>query len=154
MPSSGSGPAPAHDTQLQRTRADIKNILPIDLYECMGVVSIIISSTIYGRKYLLPRYTERFYQLFFALFQFTSHLISDDLQRDIKVWFRAMPGRYKDTEMVLAGTDLYIRFYRELSDYGIVTLFEGVIQPNFTCRITKARLLQETDPRRRPPEVP
>ncbi len=127
-----SGPSgPSHETQLQRTRADIKNILPIDLYECMGVVSLITSSTITGAKVIPPRHTTRFYQLFFALFQYTAPLISDGLQREIRHWFAEMPGRHRDTPRILAGVELYIRFYQELADYGIVTLFEGVIQPDF-----------------------
>lgn len=149
QPPSYSGPG--SETQLQRTRADIKNILPVDLYECMGVVSYITSSTIYGRKTITPRHTERFYQLFFALFQYTSHLISDDLQNQIKRWFEAMPCRYKDTRLILAGANLYIQFYHELADYGIVTLFEGVIQPDIDDGLDDLDLVAESA---RPPGVP
>lgn len=143
QPPSYSGPGT--ETQFQRTRADIKNILPVDLYECMGVVSYITSSTIYGRKTIAPRRTERFYQLFFALFQYTSHLISDDLQIEIKRWFQEMPGRYKDTPLILTGTRLYVQFYHELADYGIVTLFEGVIQPDFDDGLDDLDLITETE---------
>ena len=139
-------PGPSGETQLQRTRADIKNILPIDLYECMGVVSLITSSTITGSKKILPRHTTRFYQLFFALFQYTAPLISDGLQREIKTWFARMPGRHWDTPLILAGVTLYIRFYQELADYGIVTLFEGVIQPDFDDGLDDLDLIGATAP--------
>ena len=142
-----SGPsAPSYETQLQRTRADIKNILPIDLYECMGVASLITSSTITGAKVIPPRHTARFYQLFFALFQYTAPLISDGLQREIKIWFARMPGRHWDTPLILAGVELYIRFYQELADYGIVTLFEGVIQPDIDDGLDDLDLVGATAP--------
>lgn len=142
LPPSSPG---SHETQLQRTRADIKNILPIDLYECMTVVSTITSSTIYGRKTIFPRQTERFYQLFFSLYQYTSHLITDALQTEIKQWFESMPTKHKDTQLILSGARLYVRFYQELADYGIVTLFEGVIQPDFDDGIDDLDLLAETE---------
>ncbi len=140
-----SFPGSGNDTQLQRTRADIKNILPVDLYECMGVVSYITSSTIYGRKVIQPRHTERFYQLFFSLYHFTAHLISDDLQVKIKEWFETMPRRYKDTQLILAGINLFIKFHQELADYGIVTLFEGVIQPDLDDGLDDIDLITETE---------
>ena len=142
-----SGPSgPSHETQLQRTRADIKNILPIDLYECMGVASLITSGTITGSKRIQHRHTARFYQLFFALFQYTAPLISDGLQREIRHWFAGMPGRHWDTPRILAGVELYIRFYQELADYGIVTLFEGVIQPDFDDGLDDLDLVGATAP--------
>jgi hypothetical protein len=143
-PSGGS-----NDTQLQRTRADIKNVLPIDLYECMGLSSRIAAATVRGHKHIQPRLTSNFYEAFFMLFQFTAHLVSDPLKQEIRTWFETMPGRHKDTPYILHGTRLYVRFYNELAEYGVVTLFEGVIQPNFSAGITSTDLLKQTEPGRK-----
>ncbi len=121
----------ATNAQPQRTRADIKNILPVDLYLGMEQASHLSAALIPGRRVLPPGRVVKFYQTFFMVYHFTSYLISDDLSDEIRAWFKAMPGQFKDTVRVLHGVALYIRFYNELTEMGIVTLFEGVIQPGF-----------------------
>lgn len=128
---SASPPSPQTDTQPQLTRADIKNIIPVDLYVGMEQASYLVAALTRGHRTLPPRRVEKFYQTFFMVYHFTSYLISEDLRTEIHTWFKTMPGRFKDTRRVLDGVNLYIRFYNELAEIGIVTLFEGVIQPGF-----------------------
>lgn len=131
MQPGGFSPPSGDTQQFQRTRADIKNILPIDLYEGMGAAAFIAASLTRGMRHIPARHTERFYRLFFMVFHFTSHLVSEDLAPRIRQWFVDMPRHPRDNGLVLAGVELYIQFYAELADHGIVTLFEGVVQPGF-----------------------
>lgn len=118
------------DFQTQKSRSDIKNVIPLDLYECMEYASHITTALIVDNK-VPPRHIKHFYQSFFKLFHFTEDLLSEKLRKDTRIWFRDMFKQINKTEMVAEGVNLYLKYYHELGELGFVTLYEGVIKPDF-----------------------
>lgn len=132
-----SGPAQprgvgADDAQLQRMRTDIKNVIPLDIYECMTHASMIFSdlSTASASH---PRHIKDFHASFWKLYHLTQKIVSKDLQKKIDLWFDHMtsPRALKDLDLIRNGVDLWLEYYNALTEFGMVTLFEGSIQPSY-----------------------
>jgi len=127
---SQSGGGYGQDYQTQKSRSDIKNVIPLDLYECMEYASYITTALIVENK-VPPRHIKNFYREFYKLFHFVEDLLSYELRKEVRIWFRDMAKQITNTNKVADGVHLYIKFYRELGDIGYVTLYEGVIKPDF-----------------------
>lgn len=129
--SNGSG-----DAQLQRMRTDIKNVIPLDIYECMANASLIYAD-ITASTTPLPRHVKDFYSTFWRLYQFTKKIVAPPLQEKIGSWFtnmaeaKALKSLASSINLVKKGVELWVEFCDALAESGMVTLFEGSIQPSF-----------------------
>lgn len=133
----GNVPVGGADSQPQQTKADIRNILPLDLYEGMEYASLISSRLIFsrignnGELAIPPRDVKAFYRSFSKTYWFTRLIISDDLKVSIDAWTRKFAVNWKNANVLYAGVQLYVRFFDELATSGFITYFEGAIQPGF-----------------------
>lgn len=122
----------ADDAQLQRMRTDIKNVIPLDIYETMDNASRITADL---SKSPAPhiRHISDFYSSFWKLFHFTRKILSDNTRARINTWFIRMenPKAMQDPRLIKQGIALWLEFYDALTEFGMVTLFEGSIQPSF-----------------------
>lgn len=138
IPSSFSLPDPSHsgngsnDAQLQRMRTDIKNVIPLDIYECMTHASMIFSDLSTSNA-PLPRHVKDFHTTFWKLYHLTQKIVSPALKKKIDTWFARMtqPKALQNLQLVQDGVALWLEFYDILTEFGMVTLFEGSIQPSF-----------------------
>jgi hypothetical protein len=122
--------------QTQRMKADIKNILPIDLYEGMMRGSILVAEMSHQDS-LDERRIKEFLVVFRTVYKFTRLKINDTLRDQIDEWFKHMtiplprlnPAKYGKHGFLKHGLDLYDKFYDELVKLGIGSMFDEPIQP-------------------------
>ena len=122
--------------QAQRMKADIKNILPIDLYEGMMRASILVAE-MYHQDSLDERKIKDFVMVFRTTYNFTRLKINAGLAKDIDDWFKHMripipqmnPKKFQKNAYLMHGIELYNRFYDELVKLGIGSMFDEPIQP-------------------------
>jgi len=124
------------ESQPQKTKADIKNIIPLDLYEGMEYASIISTRLIFtpiqnGKLSIPPHDVKRFYRAFFKTFWFTRLIISERLRKSIELWNEEFARDWRNAATLERGVNLFINFYDELATTGFITYFEGTVQPGF-----------------------
>lgn len=124
------------ESQPQQTKSDIKNIIPLDLYEGMEYASVVSARLIFsqirnGEVSIPPRDVKSFYRSFFKTFWFTRMIISDKLRDEIEIWNREFGRNWRCAATLYQGVNLFIRFYDELAMSGFITYFEGSVQPGF-----------------------
>jgi len=131
-PSSFSNPSQPEDPQLQRMRTDIKNVIPLDIYETMNNAAFIISDLSVATT-PQTRHIREFHASFWKLYQLLQKIVKPDLKQEIDTWFEYMarPNALKKKDLIRKGIDLWKKFYDALTEIGMVTLFEGSIQPTF-----------------------
>jgi hypothetical protein len=121
--------------ELRKQRLDIKNLLPLDIYEGMVYASYIASALPYGDQ-IQNRHIRGFYQTFWHIYHYVKNSVEADkinpeLVGDIDMWFRLMRGQHRNTKLILVGVDLYLIFVKNLQKWGIGRLFEKSIDPPF-----------------------
>lgn len=117
------------DEQFQRTKADVRNILPYDLYEGMKAASRLKSHMIHAGELPAERRIKEFYDSFWSIFQFTALKINPELAHYINGWFEQVKIPIDNTDDLIIGIGLYIEFYNELVKMGIGSMFENPIEP-------------------------
>lgn len=125
--------------QLQRTKVEIKNVIPFDLYETMVLAGRIATDL---RKSETPpeRHLRDFYGNFYSLFSFTQARVSEDLATTISRWFGAVRLSGDSLDMMVAGVDLFQLFYNEMTELGVGQMFENPIEPPIAWEVEEALL--------------
>jgi hypothetical protein len=123
-----------HD-ELRHQQLELKNVLPLDIYLGMEYASIIKSSLVFGGG-VSPRKIRQFYQSFWHTYNYVkgsvdAEKLNPDLINTIDMWFREMPGKYKNTRLLEFGVDMYLEFVKNMQEWGIGRLFEKGIDPPF-----------------------
>lgn len=121
----GSNDPQIQETQYQRTKADIKNVLPYDLYDAM-VRAAMIKSELIADSTPKDRQVRDFVRLFDTVFQFTKQSISDQLAGKIEKWLESKPKKENE---VNEGIKLFYKYYDELTKLGIGRMFEEPVIP-------------------------
>jgi hypothetical protein len=124
----------SHD-ELRHQQLELKNILPLDIYLGMEYASIIKSSLVFGNG-VSPRKIRQFYQSFWHTYNYVkgsvdAEKLNPDLINTIDQWFKEMPGKYKNSQLLEFGVDMYIEFVKNMQEWGIGRLFEKGIDPPF-----------------------
>lgn len=127
----------SQEEQYQRAKADIKNILPVDLYEGMIRASYLKSRCMYQSEMPAERRVREFYESFWGVFNFTRLKIDADLKKKIDSWFSRITIPAKNRQIILEGVTLYTDFYDELVNLGIGSMFESTIEPPIGHKITE-----------------
>jgi len=125
----------AHQDELRRQRLDIKNLLPLDIYEGMVYASYIEGSLPYGNQ-IQPRHIRGFYQSFWHIYHYVKNSVeteklNNELVTKIDIWFMDMRGQHQNTQLILKGVEYYLEFVKNLQTWGIGRLFEKSIDPAF-----------------------
>jgi len=125
--------------QLQRTKVEIKNVIPFDLYETMVLAGRIATDL---RKSETPpeRHLRDFYQNFYSLFSFTQARVSENLAGTICCWFDVVQLGGDTPQMMAAGVDLFQFFYNEMTELGVGQMFENPIEPPIAWEVEEALL--------------
>jgi len=135
-PAAGVPPqAAVRQDELRRQKLDIKNLLPLDIYEGMVYASYIESSLPYGDQ-IQNRHIRGFYQSFWHIYHYVKNSVDTDklnpeLVKNIDSWFKLMKGQHRNTKLILVGVELYLVFVKNLQKWGIGRLFEKSIDPAF-----------------------
>ena len=116
------------ELQLQRTKADIKNVLPLDLYIVMTQAGLLAAELESGQN-VPDRRVKSFYAEFYTVFNFLHSKVSTDLQAVIRLWFGTVNPAGDRREVLACGVALFHLFYDELTDLGIGQMFEQPIEP-------------------------
>jgi hypothetical protein len=126
--------------QLQKTKVEIKNVIPFDLYETMVLAGRIATDL---RKSETPpeRHLRDFYGNFYALFSFTQARVSEKLATIICSWFGVIRLGGDSPEMMAAGVDLFQFFYNEMTELGVGQMFENPIEPPIAWEVEEALLM-------------
>ena len=137
--------------ELKRQRLELKNLLPLDIYECMTEASLIQQSLPFGDQ-ISPRHVKGFYRGFWQTYSYVKGSVNaaklePGLTEAIDEWFRCMRMNSRDTELVLLGCDLFLIFVQSMQEWGIGRLFEKSIDPSFMMEDVEdvALLLEEPD---------
>lgn len=124
-----AAPQAVADEQLQKTRADVRNILPYDLYECMKKAATLKAEMMNFGEIPSERRVKEFYDSFWSLFQFTALKVNPEISRYIKGWFTRISLPIDNRDDLIVGIELYLEFYNELVKMGIGSMFENPIEP-------------------------
>jgi len=129
----------AQQEQLQKTKVEIKNVIPFDLYETMVLAGRIATDL---RKGETPpeRHLRDFYGNFYTLFSFTQARVSENLAHTICGWFETVRLGGDTPEMAGAGVDLFQLFYNEMTELGVGQMFENPIEPPIAWEVEEALL--------------
>lgn len=137
--------------ELRRQRLELKNLLPLDIYECMTEASHIQQALPFADQ-ISPRHVKGFYREFWQVYSYVKGSVNAaklnlELIENIDEWFRLMRLNYRDTELVLLGCDLFLIFVQNMQEWGIGRLFEKSIDPSFMMEDIDnvALLLEEPD---------
>lgn len=117
------------DEQFQKTKADVRNILPYDLYECMKRAASLKAEMMSFGEIPSERRVKEFYDSFWSLFQFTALKINPQTARYIRGWFSKISLPINSRDDLIIGIELYLEFYNELVKMGIGSMFENPIEP-------------------------
>jgi len=135
--------------ELRRQRLELKNLLPLDIYECLVEASLIQQTLPFGDQ-ISPRHVKGFYRGFWQVYMYVkgsvnAAKINPKLIESIDEWFKLMRLNSRDTELVLAGCELYLIFVQNMQEWGIGRLFEKSIDPSFMMEDVEdvALLLEE-----------
>lgn len=137
--------------ELRRQRLELKNLLPLDIYETLVEASHIQQSLPFGDQ-ISPRHVKGFYRGFWQVYSYVKGSVNaaklnPELTDAVDEWFRLMRLNFRDTELVLQGCDLYLDFIQNMQNWGIGRLFEKSIDPSFMMEDVEdvALLLEEPD---------
>ncbi|MFA5137380.1 MAG: hypothetical protein WC489_08385 [Patescibacteria group bacterium] len=140
--------------QVQRTSSDIKNILPVDLYEGMMRASFLITEIYRSSTTPSERKIEDFVHVFWTTFHFTRLKLNPELSAQIDEWFFKMklpvpnnPNFPRNTYLMI-GIKLYGKFYNELVKLGIGSMFDEPIIPAIalTAELEDESIWEEAPP--------
>lgn len=137
--------------ELRRQRLELKNLLPLDIYETLVEASHIQQSLPFGDK-IQPRHVKAFYRGFWQVYSYVKGSVNaaklnPELTGAIDEWFKLMRMNYQDTDLILQGCDLYLIFVQNMQEWGIGRLFEKSIDPSFMMESVEdvKLLLEEPD---------
>lgn len=134
--------------ELRRQRLELKNLVPLDIYETLVEASHIQQSLPFG-DVIQPRHIKSFYRGFWHVYSYVKGSVNaaklnPDLTSSIDEWFKLMRLNFRDTELVLLGCDLFLIFVQNMQEWGIGRLFEKSIDPSFMMEnIEDVKLLLE-----------
>jgi hypothetical protein len=136
--------------ELRRQRLELKNLLPLDIYETMVEASH-IQQTLPFHDQISPRHVREFYRGFWQVYSYVkgsvnAAKINQELIESIDEWFKLMRFNYKETELVLMGCDLFLIFVQNMQEWGIGRLFEKSIDPSFMMEDVEDDLLLLEEP--------
>jgi hypothetical protein len=136
--------------ELRKQRLELKNILPLDIYETLVVASY-IQQNLPFRDQISPRHVKEFYRGFWQIYVYVKGSvdavkINPELTDNIDEWFRQMRLNAADTELVLLGCELFLIFVQNMQNWGIGRLFEKSIDPSFMMEDVENELLLLEDP--------
>ena len=136
--------------ELRKQRLELKNILPLDIYETLVIASYIQQNLPFGDR-ILPRYVKEFYRGFWQVYVYVrgsvnASKINPELTESIDEWFSLMRMNAGDTELVLLGCELYLIFVQNMQNWGIGRLFEKSIDPSFMMEDVENELMLLEDP--------
>jgi len=130
MPPEGGVQGPqGGEATVRAQKVDIKNILPIDLYECTTFAAYIHADLLNSRIRAEPRHVKEFFRMYWGIYQYVKQKLDPDLQEDIDKWFNLMYRNSKNIELLLIGINLFLRMKDEILSWGIGTLFEKPPDP-------------------------
>jgi hypothetical protein len=137
--------------ELRRQRLELKNLLPLDIYETLVEASHIQQGLPFGDQ-ISPRHVKSFYRGFWQVYSYVkgsvnAAKINPELTASVDEWFRQMRLNSRDTDLVLLGCDLFLIFVQNMQEWGIGRLFEKSIDPSFMMEDVEdvALLLEEPD---------
>lgn len=121
--------------ELRHQKLEIKNIIPLDIYEALMYAGYIESALVYGEQ-VQKRHVQGFHQNFWQVYQYVKNSVDPgkldmDLIEGIDLWFENMRGQSRNTELILVGVELFLEFVKILQNWGIGRLFEKGIDPSF-----------------------
>jgi len=134
--------------ELRRQRLELKNLLPLDIYETLVHASHIQQNLPFGDQ-VQPRHVKEFYRGFWQVYSYVKGSVNaaklnPDLTYSVDEWFRLMKYNHRDTDLVLMGCELYLIFVQNMQEWGIGRLFEKSIDPSFMMEdIEDVQLLLE-----------
>jgi len=136
--------------ELRKQRLELKNILPLDIYETLVVASYIQQNLPFGDR-IAPRHVKEFYRGFWQVYVYVrgsvnATKINPALTESIDEWFSLMRMNASDTELVLLGCELYLIFVQNMQNWGIGRLFEKSIDPSFMMEDVENELMLLEDP--------
>ncbi len=119
-----------NDDQLKRFKSDLKEVVPIDLYDASYRASMLKTDIIQGDIYhKAGRHAREFYQLFHLLFRTLKRYLPKEMAKDISNWISSPDLDNQNSQT--KGIDLFYQMYDEMVDQGIGELFETPIRPMF-----------------------
>jgi hypothetical protein len=114
--------------QLRRFEADLKEIVPVDLYECNQRASALKTDLASGNPYnRATRHTEDFYWSFHAIYRHLRRYLPPDIDKRVFDWMENPD--MDNPESQNAGINLFYEVFDEMSRQGIGELFETPITP-------------------------
>lgn len=128
--------APGNDAVIQqdirRSRLDLKNLIPLDLYEGMEYAAYIRSALLLPNGKVQPRHLKAFYRIFWKVFNYVRSKLDADMCSHIDNWFRHMNKNFRNTQLILVGVNLFLQLNQELNDnWGLGVIFEKGLEPAF-----------------------
>ena len=123
------GAPQVRDDAVRSQKVDIKNILPIDLYECTTYAGYIHSDLLNSRIRAEPRHVKEFFRMFWGIYNYVKPKLEQDLQEDIDKWFILMYHNSKNMDLLKIGINLFLRMKEVILSWGIGTLFEKPPDP-------------------------
>ncbi len=128
-PSSSEQPQ-SNDDQLKRFKSDLKEVVPIDLYDASYKASMLKTDIIQGDiHHKASRHAREFYQLFHLLFRTLKKYLPKEMAKEISEWIASPDLENPDSQA--KGIDLFYLMYDEMVAQGIGELFETPIRPMF-----------------------
>jgi hypothetical protein len=134
--------------ELKRQRLELKNLLPLDIYEVLVEASHIQQGLPFGDQ-VQPRHVKHFYRGFWQVYSYVKGSVNaaklnPELTANIDEWFKLMKYNSRDTDLILLGCELYLIFVQNMQEWGIGRLFEKSIDPSFMMEdIEDVQLLLE-----------
>lgn len=120
----------SNDDQLKRFKSDLKEVVPIDLYDASYRASMLKTDIIEGDIYhKAGRHAREFYQLFHLLFRTLKRYLPKEMAKEISNWISSPD--LENLKSQTKGIDLFYQMYDEMVDQGIGELFETSIRPMF-----------------------
>lgn len=121
----------SEDSQLRRFKADLKEIIPIDLYEANYRAALLQSDIIFDDQYnKAGRHAKEFYQLFFLLFKTLRRYLPETMEKEVSEWI-SKPNLTERASQK-RGIELFYVIFDEMASQGIGELFETSITPQIT----------------------
>jgi len=117
------------ESAVRAQKVDIKNILPIDLYECTTFAGYIHADLMNSRTRAEPRHVKEFFRMFWGIYNYVRQKMDPDLQEDIDKWFELMYRNSKNVQLLIIGINLFLKMKDEILSWGIGTLFEKPPDP-------------------------
>jgi hypothetical protein len=114
--------------QLRRFEADLKEVIPIDLYDGSYRASLLQTDLIEKDPYTkAKRHAREFYQMFHLLFRTLKRYLPKNMEEEISEWISH--PKLDNTSSQEKGIELFYKMYDEMCLQGIGELFETPITP-------------------------